>query len=98
MKLVIKKSTAKGKKYTATFVSQETGKTKVVHFGSDVSQTYVEGASKEKRRAYLARHAVNSRLDNTPTSPHSLSLHLLWGESTSLAENLKAFKRKFSLL
>ena len=97
MKLVIKKSATKGKKYTATFVSPD-GKTKVVHFGSDVSQTYVEGASKEKRRAYLARHAVNSRLDNTPTSPHSLSLHLLWGESTSLAENLKAFKRKFSLL
>jgi hypothetical protein len=34
---------------------------------------------------------------NDYMSRGSLSLHLLWGQSTSLKENIKRFKKKFNL-
>jgi len=96
MKLVITKSTSKGKKYTAVF-HEGSGTRKTIHFGSATSQTFVEGASQQKREAYLARHKVNKRFDNDPMTAHTLSKDILWGESKSITENIRNFKRKFNL-
>ena len=52
-----RKSRRKGKKYEIILLID--GKKKSIHFGSNVSKTYVEGASIQKRNNYLKRHSVN---------------------------------------
>lgn len=98
MKLLdVKPSTAKGKKYMAIFCHCDGPpkcKGKKVHFGAAGSQTYLDHHDKTKREAYIARHKVNENWNN-PTSPGSLSVHLLWGKTTSLKENIALFKKKF---
>jgi hypothetical protein len=93
MKIInVVKSDRKGKKYTAILDNA-----KEVHFGSDVSQSYVEGASDEKREAYLRRHMANSvekhRIDNLIMSPSLLSAYLLWGSTRNLEDNIKILNR-----
>ena len=86
------KSNRKGKKYTAILSDG-----KEVHFGSDVSKTYVEGASKEKRAAYLARHLANDvereRVEKMIMSPALLSAYLLWG-GPSLEKNIQVLNKE----
>ena len=96
--LDVKPSTAKGKKYTATFClcrDKPKCKGKKVHFGSSTSQTYLDHHDKAKREAYLKRHRVNENWDN-PTSAGALSRWLLWGDSTSLMMNIQEFRKKFA--
>ncbi len=70
---------------------------KEVHFGSDVSQTYVEGASKEKRDNYLKRHLANPiekrLIQNNVMSPSLLSYELLWN-TPSLKKNIEILNKK----
>ena len=49
----IAKSTAKGKKYTATL---ESGKG--VHFGAKGYQDYTQHGDEARRKSYLARHGA----------------------------------------
>ena len=96
--LDVKPSTAKGKKYTATFClckDKPKCKGKRVHFGFAGSQTYLDHHDKAKRAAYLKRHRVNENWDN-PTSAGALSRWLLWGDSTSLMMNIQEFRKKFA--
>lgn len=56
---------------------------KVIHFGDKSSQTYLEGASESKRKAYKARHGKILAKDQTRAidvkySPAWLSYHVLW--------------------
>ena len=71
------KSNKKGKKLTAIL---DNGKE--IHFGSDVSQTYTEGATKEKRDNYFRRHLANPverhHVENLVMSPALLSAYVLW--------------------
>ena len=46
------------------------GKKRSIHFGSNVSKTFVEGATIEKRNNYL--------------NPGSLSAGILWGDSNDI--------------
>ena len=95
--LDVKPSTAKGKKYTATFCMCKDVpkcKGKKVHFGAAGSQTYLDHHDKAKRAAYLKRHKVNENWNN-PTSAGALSRWLLWGDSTSLMMNINDFKERF---
>ncbi len=94
MKLVITKSKLKDKKYTAVFHCCS-GKKKTIHFGQEGSQTFVEGASEQKREAYLKRHKVNEDW-NDPMTAGALARWLLWNER-SIQENIKNFKKKFGL-
>jgi hypothetical protein len=98
MRLIdVKASTAKGKKYMAKFCECDGPpkcKGKIVHFGFAGSQTYLDHGDKVKRENYLKRHRVNESWDK-PMTRGALSRWLLWGDSTSLAENIKAFRRKF---
>jgi len=88
----LEKSKVKGKKYTAIL---DDGKR--INFGSDVSVTYVEGASKEKKESYIKRHLGNetekNRINNLIPSPALLSYYLLWN-TNNLEENIKILNRK----
>jgi hypothetical protein len=92
----IVKSSRQGKKFKATFLNKETGRSKTVHFGASGMSDYTEHHDKERRQRYLDRHSANENW-NDPTTAGSLSRWILWGDSTSFDRNLAAFKRKFSL-
>ena len=51
---------------------------------------------KERRQRYKNRHKVRENW-NDYKSAGSLSLYILWGESTSLRENIRLFKKRFNL-
>jgi len=102
--LSVKPSTAKDKRYTATFCKCEKkdqckgSNHKTVHFGQDTATTYVDGAPEAKKKSYLARHSKSPGENwNDATSAGSLARNLLWGASRSLRENIKSFKNKFKL-
>ena len=54
-----------------------------VHFGSDVSTTYVEGADRIKRDNYI--------------NAGSASRYILWGDSSNIKKNLKDFIKRFGI-
>jgi len=84
---------SQGKKYT--FIYKDDNKGRIIHFGSGVSETYVEGATKEKREAYISRHKVNENWNEI--NPGSLSRFILWGDSSSIRTNLENYKKRFNL-
>ena len=95
MKLVKVENSNDGKtKFTATF--EDNGKMKIVRFGVKGSNSYLDGASIEARDAYRARHARDI-LNPDPTTKGNLSYFLTWGDSRSLAQNVKAYKQKFNV-
>ena len=98
MKLIDVQPTPAGstKKYEAQFC-QCKGKTKCspedrkkIQFGSKNSTTYLEGATDQKRDAYIARHQVNE--DFTKVGPSALSRWILWSSRT-LAGGIRNFKK-----
>lgn len=80
-----------GKKYMIRFEDPY----RVIHFGSDVSQTYLDHGDKIKRANYIKRHEINEKWDQVNAG--SLSRFLLWGSSTSLRENLDDYLIKFDI-
>jgi hypothetical protein len=80
-------------KYEANF---ENGRSKTTKFGASGMDDYTKTHDKEQRARYLKRHSRNENWSD-PTSAGSLSKHLLWGESTSMMANLRAFRNKFNL-
>ena len=88
MNLVRVKSTPADskKKLIAIF---DNGRT--IQFGSKGSKTYAEGASEEKRDAYLARHRVNENWSKV--NPGSLSRYVLWS-AKSIKQGIKNFNQK----
>jgi hypothetical protein len=63
---------------------------KKISFGSSVSTTFAEGASEEKKNAYLARHKVNE--DWTKPNAGSLSRWILWS-AKSIRQGIANFKK-----
>ena len=96
MKLEIKPSTAKNKRLTAVFYDNEGKKLKTTNFGLKGGSTYIDHKDKQLRSKYIARHRVNENW-NDPQSAGALSRYLLWGDSTSLDKNIKAYKKRFKL-
>lgn len=88
--MYITKSPNSEKKYRAIFTNGDH-----VDFGAKGYPDYTTTGDKERRARYLTRHRGNESWNN-PRSAGSLSRYLLWGDSTSLQENLAAFKRKFA--
>jgi len=86
----IVKSTKSDKKMMAVFDH------KTVHFGQRDSKTYLDHHDRDKRSNYISRHRINEKW-NEPDTAGSLSRWILWGNSTSLNENIKDFKKKFNL-
>ena len=102
MKLLsVKKSDNPKKKWMAIFCDCKCAKPKCkpedrkkIHFGAAGYEDYTIHKDKERRRLYRIRHAKEK--DQPPNTPGALSYHLLWGESTSLQENIKTFKEKYN--
>ena len=72
------------------------GKQKTVKFGT--SSNYVTNPDKtnKDRTAYIARHAVSENW-NDPMSRGALSRYILWGDSRSIVENTRAYRKRFNL-
>ncbi len=92
--MVIKKSDKAGKDYMAIF-TKDNGRTKTTHFGDANLDHYTSGASKEQRTRYRARHKKDLQT-NDPKRAGYLSYYILWGESKSMRENIKSYKRRFN--
>jgi hypothetical protein len=96
MKLVSVKPATTGKhKYTAQFL-QDNGRTKTTHFGAKGMDDYTIKGDKEQRERYRTRHKKDLATKD-PTRAGFLSYYILWGDSTSIAENIRSFRSRFSL-
>ena len=87
-------SDSKTKKYTALFMID--GKEKKVSFGAKGYTDYLLSKDKERRDRYRKRHAKDLKTGD-PTRAGYLSYYLLWGDSTSLQQNIKSYKKRFKL-
>jgi len=103
MKLVsVKPSSKADKKYTALFClccgesKCDDKKKKKVHFGSKGMDDYTITKDKEQRERYRERHKKDLETKD-PTRAGFLSYYILWGDSTSIRENIKNYKKKFNL-
>jgi len=94
-KMIVKKSNKSGKDNMAIFTNEKSGRTKTVHFGDASLAHYTSGATKEQRTRYRARHKKDLQT-NDPTRAGYLSYYILWGESKSLRENVKSYKKRFN--
>lgn len=88
------KSTKPEKDYMAVFKDSKTGRTKTTHFGDSSMDHYNIHKNKQRKKNYRSRHAKDLNT-NDPTAPGYLSYYLLWGDSTSLRENVAAYKKRF---
>jgi hypothetical protein len=83
------------KKLKATFL-QDNGRTKTTHFGAKGMQDYTIAKDKEQRERYRTRHKKDLETGD-PTKAGFLSYYILWGDSTSRATNIAAYKKNFNL-
>lgn len=80
-------------KYEAKF---ENGRSKTTKFGQAGAPDYTKTKDKEQRARYIKRHQKDLNTAD-PTRAGFLSRYLLWGESTSMMENLKRYRERFNL-
>jgi hypothetical protein len=83
------------KKWRAVFQTEK-GREKNVDFGARGMEDYTQHKDKERRERYRSRHKKDLETGD-PTRAGFLSYYILWGESTSFQENLRAFKTRFGL-
>jgi len=93
MHLEIHVSTHGNHKYDAIFTRKDKT-TKVIHFGDKRYEDYTQHKNKKRRELYILRHQKNENWNN-PESAGSLSRYILWGNSTDIQKNIKAFKKRF---
>ena len=91
----ITKSSKANKKMQAKFKNKKTGRESVTHFGAAGMDDYTKTKDKAQRTRYRARHKGDN-LSN-PRSAGSLSMFVLWGQSTSKKDNIASYKSKFGL-
>ena len=95
VKVKISKSDKKDKKLKAVF-TRDNGRTKTTYFGQAGADDYTITKDKEQRKRYRARHKKDLRTGDY-MRPGYLSFYILWGDTTNLASNIKAYKNKFKL-
>ena len=95
IKLQILKSDKGLKKFKAVFTDQY-GKTKTIHFGASGYQDYTQHYDKQRRTLYRQRHEKDLKGD--PMRAGYLSYYILWGNSTSIQTNIRAFKNKYNFV
>ena len=99
MNIVIKNSQAKGKRFVAIFTDDK-GKSKKVNFGLKNPKigTFIDHGDKEIRKNYIARHEVREKkFYKDPMRAATLSRFILWGNSSSLKQNIEDYKKKYNL-
>lgn len=83
-----------GKKWRAIFNID--GTLRHTDFGASGMEDYTLSHDTERRRLYRLRHEKDLATGD-PTRAGFLSYHILWGDSTSMAVNVREYKKKFSL-
>jgi hypothetical protein len=63
-------------------------------FGAKGYEDYTMHHDVKRREAYRKRHAKDLAT-NDPYRAGYLSYYILWGDSTSIAENIRAYNRRF---
>ena len=67
-------------------------------FGLDNGKTYVDHNDKIKRENYRKRHMANNTekhlIQNFIPSPALFSYYILWGDSTSVNENIEKLNKR----
>tara|TARA_S200002703_G_scaffold51563_1_gene44778 strand:+ start:8034 stop:8330 length:297 start_codon:yes stop_codon:yes gene_type:complete len=96
VKMIIEKGTAKNKKLKAIFFDDNGKKIKTAQFGDDRYEDYTMHKDKSRRDKYRSRHKGNLK-KGTYMSPSYLSYYILWGDSLSLNNNIKQYKKMFKL-
>jgi hypothetical protein len=81
-------------KYAANF---ENGRSKTTKFGAAGMDDYTKTKDKAQRARYIERHGRGRENWSDPTSAGALSRYILWGESTSMMENLRRYRNRFNL-
>jgi len=87
-------STKPDKKYMAIFDKE--GRRKTTHFGSKGMDDYLHTHDKDQRDRYRTRHKKDL-MTRDPTRAGFLSYYILWGDSTSLRQNISDYKQRFGL-
>ena len=90
MKFTLERATDGKHKWVGVF------DTRRVPFGAVGYQDYTQHHDRLRRINYLRRHKTRENW-NDPQTAGALSKWILWGESTNLQANVRAFKRRFSL-
>ena len=85
-------SKRKGKRLTAYFENPK----KTIHFGSDAATTFIDGATKQKRDAYIARHSKSGEDWSDPLTAGTLALYLLWS-TPDYKKNVAHYKKHFEV-
>lgn len=95
MRVVIKPSKIKNKKYTAIFYDGDK-KIKTSQFGDKRYEHYTQHKDKERRDKYRNRHKKDLNTGDY-MRPGFLSYYILWGDSSSLKTNISNYKKRFNL-
>ncbi len=93
-KLTIKKSNKSGKKYMAVF-TKDNGRTKTTYFGQAGAPDYTLTGDKSRRKAYRDRHRKDLTTGDSTRAGY-LSYYILWGDSKSIRENIRNYKKRFN--
>ena len=93
-KLTIKKSDKSGKKYMAIF-KKDNGRTKTTYFGQAGAPDYTLTGDKSRRKAYRDRHRKDLNTGDSTRAGY-LSYYILWGDSKSIRENIRNYKKRFN--
>jgi len=94
MKLTIKPSKNKLKKYDAVFEGE--GVHKTIPFGAKGYDDFTKTKNEDQKNLYIKRHTARENF-NDPMTAGSLSRWILWNKP-SLQESIKDFKRKFNII
>ena len=95
MRLVKVTPTDAPHKYAAVFET-DAGRTRTTKFGSAGMDDYTRTHDKDQRDRYRKRHRKDLETGD-PTRAGFLSYYILWGDSTSIAENISAYRKRFNL-
>lgn len=96
VKVVFSKSSNSKKKMTAIFY-KDGKKIKTTHFGAKGYDDYTKTKDKKQRTRYINRHTNSSENHSDYKSAGSLSRYILWGNSTSIRQNISSYKNRFNL-
>jgi hypothetical protein len=83
-------SSQPGKRFKVTF-SDGT----IRHFGAKNGTTFIDGATEQQKKNWIARHSVREN-HNDPYTAGALSRHLLWN-TRDFEKNHKVFMKHFNV-
>lgn len=95
MKVEIKPSTQKDKKFMAIFYDDDGKKKKTTHFGAKGMSDFTIHKDKQRKERYLDRHRKRENWNSFMTAG-SLSRWILWNKPT-LKASISDYKKRFSL-